>query len=135
MPRTSRIAAALNALLARGERHAWTLEDMQAALARDGMLADFSSVFRSAKRLADAGVLRRVMLPDGSTRFELDASHHDHLQCTRCDALVPIPCMVRPEMLDRLQALTGFAIADHSVTLTGLCQACQGMIAGGATGA
>lgn len=126
MPRTPRVAEALKALLARGERHAWTLEALQEALARDGVQADFSSVFRSVRNLEDAGVLRRLVLADGSNRFELDAAHHDHVQCTRCDALLPIPCVVGHDALERVQALTGFALAGHSVTLTGLCRACQG---------
>lgn len=125
VPRPSRITAALMAVLDRGERHAWTLEALHAALAGDGVAADFSSVFRSVRSLADAGRLRRVLLPDGSARFELRDAHHDHLQCTRCDELLPIPCLVGPDALDRLGALTGFAIAGHSVTLTGLCPACR----------
>ncbi len=126
MPRPSRVTTALRTLLARGERHAWTLDALQDALAQDGVAADFSSVFRASKSLVDAGVLRRVVLPDGSSRFELDDEHHDHLQCTRCDALLPIPCVVGAETLNELQVLTGYAIAGHSVTLTGLCPACQG---------
>lgn len=126
MPRTPRVTEALKTLLARGERHAWTLEALQAALARDGVQADFSSVFRSARALEEAGVLRRVLLPDGSNRFELDDAHHDHLQCTECDTLLPIPCVVGRDALERVQALTGFAVAGHSVTLTGLCRSCQG---------
>ena len=126
MPRTPRVIVALKVLLARGERHAWTLEALQAALAADGVQADFSSVFRSVRSLEEGGVLRRVLLADGSNRFELDDAHHDHVQCTRCDALLPIPCVVGRDALERVQALTGFALAGHSVTLTGLCRTCQG---------
>lgn len=126
MARTARIATALRTVLDAGELHAWTLDALQAALAERGISADFSSVFRAMRSLAECGVVRRVVLADGKPRFELDRGHHDHLQCTGCDALVAVPCLLGDELAGRIEALTGFAIAGHSVTLTGLCRACRG---------
>ena len=125
MARTARIAAVLQTLLDTSRVHAWTLEELQAALASDGVAADFSTVFRAMRSLTDAGIVRRVVLADGKPRFERDHGHHDHLQCTGCDALLPVPCVLGRETVEQVEAATGFAIAGHSVTLTGLCRACQ----------
>ena len=73
-------------LMGGGERHAWTLEELHSALGERGHATDFSSVFRAAEKLAAGGVVRKLLLDDGRTRFELSSAHHDHLYCTRCHA-------------------------------------------------
>ncbi|MGO9787512.1 MAG: Fur family transcriptional regulator [Stellaceae bacterium] len=125
MARKSRIPAALVGLMARGKHHAWTLEELQAGLARDGSAADFSSVFRAAEKLAAEGAVRKLMLEDGRARFEQAGAHHDHLHCTRCDELVPMPCVVRANTFAALEARTGAAIAEHNIVFSGVCRNCR----------
>ena len=125
MPRKARISAAMVGLMGGGERHAWTLEELQAGLARHGRVTDFSSVFRAAEKLASAGVARKLLLDDGRTRFELVGAHHDHLYCTRCHALVPVPCVIAREDFEALERATGAAILDHHLVLSGLCRDCR----------
>src|SRR5207248_112014 len=89
MARKARVSAAMVALMAQGERHAWTLEELHIALGRQGHATDFSSVFRAAEKLAADGVTRKILLDDGRTRFEPVAVHHDHRYCTRVHELTP----------------------------------------------
>lgn len=107
------------------DQHAWTLEELQAGLAGRAVTADFSSVFRAVTRLEETGVVRRVELDEGRTRFELAGAHHDHLRCDRCGDLRPAPCGVLEASLADLQAVTGFAITGHRLTVNGLCPSCQ----------
>jgi Fe2+ or Zn2+ uptake regulation protein len=125
MARKSRIPAALVDVMARGQRHAWTLEDLQAGLARNGAAADFSSVFRAAERLAAEGAVRKLVLEDGRARFEPAGDHHDHLHCTRCDEIVPMPCVVHANTFAALEARTGAAISEHSIVFSGVCRKCR----------
>jgi Fur family transcriptional regulator, ferric uptake regulator len=125
MARKARISGALLALMKAGECHAWTLEALQAGLAENGAPADFSSVFRAAEKLANEGVIAKVVLDDGRARFELIDSHHDHLHCAQCDALVPIPCPIGARDLAALERETGIAIRDHHLVLTGVCRNCR----------
>ena len=113
MARKARVSAAMVALMAQGERHAWTLEELHLALGRQGHATDFSSVFRAAEKL------------DGRTRFEPVGVHHDHLYCTRCHELVPVPCLIEHERFAALERATGAAILDHQVVLRGLCRDCR----------
>lgn len=107
------------------EHHAWTLEDFQSALAERGESADFSSIYRAAEKLLAEGVLCKVMLDDGRARFELVTAHHDHLHCTACDELVPVPCVIERAAFAALEARTGIAISEHRIIFTGLCPNCR----------
>ena len=124
MPRKARIAAGMVSLMGGGERHAWTLEELHAGLARQGQTTDFSSVFRAAEKLAADGIARKLLLDDGRTRFELAGAHHDHLYCTRCHALVPVPCVIAHDDFAALERATGGTILDHHLVLSGLCRNC-----------
>jgi Fur family transcriptional regulator, ferric uptake regulator len=129
MPRKARISAAMVSLLGGSERHAWTLEELHGALARGGQRTDFSSVFRAAEKLAADGVARKLLLEDGRTRFELMAEHHDHLYCTGCGALVPVPCLIGEADFAAIEAATGASVSDHHLVLSGLCRDCRGAAA------
>jgi Fur family ferric uptake transcriptional regulator len=125
MGRTPRISTALLSLMKRPEHHAWTLDDLQAGLARRAVAADFSTVFRAAEKLVAAGLAAKLMLDDGRARFELAGAHHDHLHCTRCDELVAVPCVIGREAFAGLEAETGIAVSEHRVVLGGLCATCR----------
>jgi Fe2+ or Zn2+ uptake regulation protein len=126
MPRKPLISAAMLELMSRREHHAWTLEDLHAALAEHGAAANFSTVFRAAEKLAADGIVVKLLLDDGRARFELAEAHHDHLHCTECDELVPVPCVIAGGQASALEAETGVAISTHQVVFEGLCPACSG---------
>jgi Fur family transcriptional regulator, ferric uptake regulator len=125
MARKARVSAAMLSLLEEGERHAWTLEELHVALHRGGAATDFSSVFRAAEKLAAAGFVRKLVLADGRVRFELVGDHHDHLYCTRCHGIEPIPCVIRRDEFLTLEKATGASILDHHLILSGICRTCR----------
>jgi Fur family transcriptional regulator, ferric uptake regulator len=125
MARKARISAALVSLMQGGEHHAWTLEELHAGLAKRGSATDFSSVFRAAEKLAAEGMARKLLLDDGRARFELVGGHHDHLYCTRCHELVPVPCVIEGDGFAALERATGAAIHDHQIILSGFCRDCR----------
>ena len=125
MARKSHVSAAILELMGAGVRHAWTLEELHAALAHRGRASDFSSVFRAAEKLAAAGIARKLLLDDGRTRFELTGAHHDHLYCTRCHEIEPVPCVIAQGEFAALEQETGAAILEHHLILSGLCRNCR----------
>jgi Fur family ferric uptake transcriptional regulator len=112
-------------LMGSGERHAWTLDELHSALVERGHPSDFSSVFRAAEKLAAGGIVRRLLLDDGRARFELSSGHHDHLYCTKCRQLVPVPCLIEVSDFVALERETGVAVLDHHLILNGLCRVCR----------
>ena len=131
MSRKARISTAMVGLMAGGERHAWTLEELHGALTQRGHSNDFSSVFRAAEKLSADGVLRKLLVEDGRSRFELATEHHDHLYCTNCHALVAVPCLMGHDDFAALERATGVAVRDHQLILNGLCRACRALLDGG----
>jgi Fe2+ or Zn2+ uptake regulation protein len=125
MSRKPRVSAAMVSLMAGGERHAWTLDELHAALVERGHPSDFSSVFRAAEKLIADGVVRKLLLDDGRARFELSGAHHDHLYCTNCRRLVPVPCLIASGDFAALERETGIAVLDHHLVLNGLCPDCR----------
>jgi Fur family ferric uptake transcriptional regulator len=127
MSRKPLISTAMLSLMARPDHHAWTLEDFQAGLAECAVTADFSTVFRAAKKLVAEGAAAKLVFDDGRARFELAGAHHDHLLCTRCDRLVAVPCMIGQEVFAELEAELGVAVTEHRVVLSGLCSPCRAL--------
>jgi len=125
MARKPVISVAILGVMRRRDHHAWTLEDLHGALAERCIAADFSSVFRAAEKLAGGGVIRKLVLDDGRARFELIDAHHDHLHCTRCGELVPVPCPIGPDEFAAIERESGIAILGHHLVLSGLCRDCR----------
>ena len=125
MARKPVVSTALLALMNERHHHAWTLEDLHGALSEREVAADFSSIFRAAEKLAADGALRKLTLDDGRARFELSEAHHDHLHCTRCGELVPVPCVFGPGNFAALEREAGIAILDHHLVLSGICRDCR----------
>jgi Fur family ferric uptake transcriptional regulator len=125
MARKPVVSTALLALMNERHHHAWTLEDLHRALSEREVAADFSSIFRAAEKLAADGALRKLTLDDGRARFELSEAHHDHLHCTRCGELVPVPCVFGPGNFAALEREAGIAILDHHLVLSGICRDCR----------
>lgn len=134
MGRRPRIPGDLASFMRQDDRHAWTLEELQLALAARGTPADFSSVFRAMGKLESGGVVRKLELDDGRVRFELDAGHHDHLRCQSCGEVSPVPCGVVDSTLVEVESATGFAVSGHWLVLTGTCPRCRHHRPGGGSG-
>jgi len=88
-----------------------------------------ATVYRTILLLEEIGVVSKLHLNDGCSRYELvhgDERHrHHHLVCNECNALIE----VEDDLLDELEASIekqyGFKIVDHSVKFFGTCSDCQ----------
>jgi Fur family ferric uptake transcriptional regulator len=125
MPRPARVPEQVIELLQRGERHAWTMEQIAGGLQAAGHQADFSSVYRAVERLLQAQRLARVPLGDGAARYELAGEHHDHVRCVRCKAVAALDCVLHDSDLRAAERASGWSILEHRVVLDGLCPQCR----------
>ncbi|MBV1701656.1 MAG: transcriptional repressor [Hyphomicrobiales bacterium] len=125
MARASKLIEPILTLLAGSTRHAWSLEDIRQDLRTRDLTPDFSSIFRVVEQLVAQGRVNRIHLADAPPRFELSGAHHDHLHCTLCDLLVPVPCLAPHNLADQAAQAQGFALHAHNIVLDGVCPHCQ----------
>lgn len=125
MSRPSYVRDAVAALLTVSDRHGWSIDEVDRALRARGIEADPSSIFRALGYLERTGVLERVELADGKARYEARREHHEHIRCTSCFAVAPVPGCVVTEAQSAIAASTGYLISGHRVLFEGLCPACS----------
>jgi Fe2+ or Zn2+ uptake regulation protein len=125
MPRPSHVRDAVKQQLRLSGRHSWTVEEMLVGLRRGGISADFSSVFRGLVWCEEQGLVARIDLGDGKSRYELAQDHHEHVRCEKCGNVAEVPGCLVDDAARRMQALTGYQVRAHSLVFTGLCPDCQ----------
>ena len=85
-----------------------------------------ATVYRTLNALADAGVLDRLHHEGTSTCYRYCApGHHHHLTCRSCHAVVELRDCDLASWAQHVAAAHGFAAAQHSVELSGICGACR----------
>lgn len=88
-----------------------------------------ATVYRTILLLEKVGVVSRLYLNDGCSRYELvhsdEAHRHHHLICEVCNRIIE----VEDDLLDNLEGSIekdyGFKILDHVVKFYGVCSDCQ----------
>ncbi len=84
-----------------------------------------ATVYRTLKLLADAGVLCKTSLPDGSPRYAFDHSwHHHHLICTTCGKVEEFRHPELERLLCEMDDEVPGQVLGHQVELYVTCTRC-----------
>jgi Fur family transcriptional regulator, ferric uptake regulator len=122
----SRIAQALARLARKGAT--FSTEDLWLNLRREDATMGRATVYRAVDLLLEAGVLDRVVLPDGSSTHRVcGGAHHHHVTCTGCNRTVSIDACLPGEVLAAVSRTTEFVIDGHALELYGRCPSCRSM--------
>ena len=87
----------------------------------------FTTVYRTLKLFADAGLAQEQRFDDGFTRYEhanINA-HHDHLICTKCGIIIEFENKRIEQLQHDIANKNRFKVQNHKLELYGLCAACQ----------
>ena len=86
-----------------------------------------ATAFRTVELLSALGFLDRVTFADGSERYHpvQPGTHHHHLTCSECHRIVSVDACLPPQLLEKVERQSGFAISGHRVELFGCCPSCQ----------
>jgi Fur family ferric uptake transcriptional regulator len=126
----SRSGAAREAVLAHLAEQDCCLsaQELFDALRARGQRVGIASVYRVLEQLADLGLVHRVDLGGGSTRFEPahpGGDHHHHLVCGDCGRVDQFTDPRLESALDRVAGSLGYDLEGHDVVLHGSCPACR----------
>lgn len=87
-----------------------------------------ATVYRTVLLLEEVGVIFKLDLNDGCSRYELAHSEehhrHHHLVCNECKAVYEVQDDLLEELEERIETTYGFRILDHSVKFFGICAKC-----------
>jgi Fur family ferric uptake transcriptional regulator len=113
--------------LLRREKHPLTIREIHGSLVENA--CDLATVYRSMRMLEEMGLVQRFDFGDGIARFELkepeEDSHHHHLICRECTAVVEIEECFPAELEEKIAAGNGFAGFSHRLEFFGICPKCQ----------
>lgn len=88
-----------------------------------------ATVYRTVQMLEEVGIVCRLDLNDGCSRYELvhsDEEHrHHHLVCNKCNKVLEVQDDLLEELEQEVEKSYKFKILDHSVKFYGICKECQ----------
>ncbi|MFM1942345.1 MAG: hypothetical protein RI897_1327 [Verrucomicrobiota bacterium] len=90
---------------------------------------DLATVYRSMKLFESMGLVHRIDLSDGASRFELaddnTQGHHHHLICRQCERIIKLDDCILDELQQTLQRQFGFTQIEHRLEFFGICPDCR----------
>ena len=98
---------------------------LRQAMLADGFQVSRATVYNTLDLLIEAGLVRRIILGDGVTRYErvVQANNHHHLICTHCGKVKEMKAVeVVGELLSRKPR--SFEPMYYTLYIYGLCSRC-----------
>ncbi|MBC2584845.1 Fur family transcriptional regulator [Clostridium acetobutylicum] len=88
-----------------------------------------ATVYRTVQLLDELGVISKLDLNDGLSRYELvhenEQHQHHHLICTACGKVTEVQGDLLDELEDCIENKYHFLIKNHSVKFYGICSECR----------
>jgi Fur family transcriptional regulator, ferric uptake regulator len=87
-----------------------------------------ASVYRALDGMDELGLVQRIDLGDGVSRFEPahpGGDHHHHLVCDDCGKVEPFEDPSLESAIVRVADGRGYVVAAHDVVLRGACEDCR----------
>ena len=105
-----------------------TAQEIFDRLRGSGRRVGIASVYRVLDLLTSEGLLQRIDLGSGISRYEPARSgghHHHHLVCDSCGKVEAFADGRLEHAIHRLEQTSGYVVAGHDVVLHGACGDCR----------
>jgi len=133
----SRLTAPREAILeflSRSSKH-MSAKEIYASLHGSYPGIGLSTVYRTLDLLARMGIITKLAIGDGQSRYEFKSKekdeHHHHLICTNCGQIINYSEFLDEELSlvkkteERLAKKYNFIIQDHNIEFLGICEKCK----------
>ncbi len=88
-----------------------------------------ATVYRTLQLLDEMGLISKLNLDDGCSRYEFnnhDEDHqHHHLICQSCGAVIEVELDLLDQLEEAIEKEYRFRIKDHKVKFFGICSNCD----------
>ena len=105
-------------------RH-FTAEEVYFEVKKDNPSVGQATVFRNMNKMAEEGILLRIEVPGGASRYEMIAPKHYHAKCMKCGNLFDVEMDYIPDLANRIKNANGFQFSGHDIIFTGICSSCS----------
>ena len=105
-----------------------TAEELYAQLKKDYPDIGLATVYRTLELLVDLGLVDRVQLGSGPTKYGLrktDVEMHHQVTCECCGATAPLDAQQLEPLFKHLAHVSGYQISEIVVRVTGICPNCK----------
>jgi len=102
-----------------------TSEDLYQRVREHNPTIGYTTVYRTMKLLAEAGLATERHFDDGITRYEIEQEHHDHLVCTKCGRIIEFECELIEDAQNKIAKQHDFLVLRHRHELYGHCNDCR----------
>lgn len=82
------------------------------------------TVYRNLNLLVELGKIKRIVMPNGSDRFDKIVSKHYHFCCNKCDRIFDITSNELKDLKKRITIDTGYRVYYYDVVFIGECSNC-----------
>lgn len=102
-------------------------EDLYRLVHKEDPSVGQTTVYRTLKLLAEAGLAREVRFGDGMTHYEhqYKHQHHDHMICSNCGKIIEFYSAELEAIQDAMAAKHKFEVEQHLLRIIGVCADCR----------
>src|SRR6266550_8907374 len=102
-------------------------EDLYRLVQKQDPTIGQTTVYRTLKLLAEAGLAREVRFGDGVTHYEHNYKHqhHDHMICSECGRIIEFFSAELEAIQDAMAAKHRFQVNEHLLRIIGVCAECR----------
>jgi Fur family ferric uptake transcriptional regulator len=104
-------------------------QEITDGLRAQGRRVGIASVYRAIDLLHGMGLVQRVDVGEGGSRYEPvipGGEHHHHVVCDSCGRVTAFEDAPLEQAIDRLGRRLGHAVGAHEVVIRGTCPRCAG---------
>ena len=101
-----------------------TVETLLTDLNRDFPVSSQATVYSSLQALQQVGLVREVLLEEGVTRYDANATPHHHFRCNYCGVIEDIAWEAFHSP-DFSKLRPGLTVEGYEVIVHGKCDRCQ----------
>lgn len=95
-----------------------------------------ATVYKSLEALVHCGLVAKLVLEEGPTRYDARTEDHGHSRCVRCGAVRDLSDVRVREALDPATGTETFLVTGYHLEVSGVCERClQGLPCGTCSGA
>ena len=105
-----------------------TAQEIADSLRESGSSVGIASVYRALEALDRFGLVQRVEVGEGGTRYEAvvpGGEHHHHVVCDSCGRISAFEDAGLERAIGRLADRLGHRVSGHDVLIHGRCRTCE----------